>query len=564
MNLCHTCCKLVHGSTKDALSEKSSEVSPCFVCLGLWQGPNAKEQFVQQLSQAIQIAAKPYGGVELNRFVSNSSYINMNEHPRIVLPGDLVYRYKLALQTTADRTIHTATRIGVFADQVKKFGADCLMECIEGLAQKPLKEMQAEYPDDVTREEQGYLGIHIVVTLDPSLPRPVDLLPSTEHPMNGKRSRRQRQQLDISQGGDPRVHLEERVEKSCATRIWTVNQALAASSQSSRHDSGIQETLPLNILPPGLHVAIWRRPFCLSANYTKSRRDVSQTPFFVSGREARGSGSADGPVAKKRRLGVTSVEEQILPAIEQHVGGISTHNEQNTPMENGKRFGMIKFHASGREDMDVRMMLPRQVPDGKTITGRPFVCEVTDALRLPSLDDLSQIVATINQMTDDSTIITGQSSNKDVSRSYGRNPLGVDISPDLCFVQASAYSNLQAETEEKIKYYACYCWSQNSFTSIEFLRERLQRHTFPLEIKQKTPIRVLHRRVNMTRTRRVLSCHADRIDDHNFILHISTDAGTYVKEWCHGDLGRTTPSLSNLLGCKADILQLDCEGIGLS
>jgi hypothetical protein len=34
-----------------------------------------------------------------------------------------------------------------------------------------------------------------------------------------------------------------------------------------------------------------------------------------------------------------------------------------------------------------------------------------------------------------------------------------------------------------------------------------------------------------------------------------------VKEFVHGDLGRTIPSIGSLLGCKADILQLDCEGI---
>lgn len=33
--------------------------------------------------------------------------------------------------------------------------------------------------------------------------------------------------------------------------------------------------------------------------------------------------------------------------------------------------------------------------------------------------------------------------------------------------------------------------------------------------------------------------------------------GTYIKEFVHGDLGRTVPSVGSLLGCRADILQLD-------
>jgi tRNA pseudouridine synthase 10 len=85
--------------------------------------------------------------------------------------------------------------------------------------------------------------------------------------------------------------------------------------------------------------------------------------------------------------------------------------------------------------------------------------------------------------------------------------------------------------------------------------------SFPLELKQHTPIRVLHRRSKMIRVRHVLTLAAKRIDNHYFRLNLSTDAGTYVKEFVHGDLGRTVPSVSSLLGCKTDIMELDCEGI---
>ena len=38
---------------------------------------------------------------------------------------------------------------------------------------------------------------------------------------------------------------------------------------------------------------------------------------------------------------------------------------------------------------------------------------------------------------------------------------------------------------------------------------------------------------------------------------VRTEAGTYVKELVHGDLGRTVPNLSSILGCEVDILALD-------
>ena len=137
--------------------------------------------------------------------------------------------------------------------------------------------------------------------------------------------------------------------------------------------------------------------------------------------------------------------------------------------------------------------------------------------------------------------------------------------------------------------------------------------TFPIEIQQRTPLRVLHRRTNMVRQRYVYSCRIqlllssdegnnrngtstdvkDHTNDtnsmscsstqrnvvvpkqyqvHHFIVHLSTSAGTYVKEFIHGDMGRTVPNLSTLLlgtknicdrsaGCRTDILELDCTGI---
>lgn len=44
-----------------------------------------------------------------------------------------------------------------------------------------------------------------------------------------------------------------------------------------------------------------------------------------------------------------------------------------------------------------------------------------------------------------------------------------------------------------------------------------------------------------------------------FQLHLTTQAGTYIKEFVHGDLGRTVPNLGEILGCEVDILALDVE-----
>ena len=44
-------------------------------------------------------------------------------------------------------------------------------------------------------------------------------------------------------------------------------------------------------------------------------------------------------------------------------------------------------------------------------------------------------------------------------------------------------------------------------------------------------------------------------------LHVIASAGTYIKEFVHGDLGRTKPSIGEILGSEADILQLDVANV---
>ena len=84
-------------------------------------------------------------------------------------------------------------------------------------------------------------------------------------------------------------------------------------------------------------------------------------------------------------------------------------------------------------------------------------------------------------------------------------------------------------------------------------------NTTRVDILQKTPVRVLHRRTVMTRPRTVTDIKAELIDEHHFNISMTTQAGTYVKEFVHGDLGRTEPSLCTILNKECDILELDVE-----
>ncbi|KAK2197584.1 bifunctional Pseudouridine synthase [Babesia duncani] len=87
--------------------------------------------------------------------------------------------------------------------------------------------------------------------------------------------------------------------------------------------------------------------------------------------------------------------------------------------------------------------------------------------------------------------------------------------------------------------------------------------TFPIEILQKNPIRSSHRRSQQTRRRTIYSLKIQPIHPRLFILNLTTQAGTYIKEFVTGDLGRTRPSLGDILHCKQlHVLQLDVTGFG--
>ena len=61
----------------------------------------------------------------------------------------------------------------------------------------------------------------------------------------------------------------------------------------------------------------------------------------------------------------------------------------------------------------------------------------------------------------------------------------------------------------------------------------------------------------MTRQRSITELCATSIDAYHFRLRLTTQAGAYVKEFVHGDFGRTKPNLTIILDRFVDILELD-------
>ncbi|CAG0918144.1 unnamed protein product [Notodromas monacha] len=188
----------------------------------------------------------------------------------------------------------------------------------------------------------------------------------------------------------------------------------------------------------------------------------------------------------------------------------------------------VRFSSSGREDVDVRCLG----------SGRPFLCQIINPKKLGK--DKMTALAVKNAVN---------SSSNDIQIR------------DVQFVSKAEAGNLKEGEEEKIKCYEAFCVSQEEILPEKL--DKLQEHS-GLTITQKTPIRVLHRRSLADRERVVHKLQASPCpgrDARFFILKLDTQAGTYVKEFVHGDLGRTSPNLSQILGVATDIVALDVVAV---
>jgi tRNA pseudouridine synthase 10 len=76
-------------------------------------------------------------------------------------------------------------------------------------------------------------------------------------------------------------------------------------------------------------------------------------------------------------------------------------------------------------------------------------------------------------------------------------------------------------------------------------------------IKQQTPLRVLHRRADLTREKYIYQVKVKKVSRKRAEMEIRCQGGLYVKELVSGDEGRTTPNVSELLGNKAKPFKLD-------
>lgn len=176
----------------------------------------------------------------------------------------------------------------------------------------------------------------------------------------------------------------------------------------------------------------------------------------------------------------------------------------------------LVFHGSGREDIDARMLG----------TGRPFVMEIISPLRRKA--DLRRVEGKINK----------------------ENPGKIEVS-GLQYVEKRYVEQIKNAKFDKV-------YRIRFSLASQIPKDRVEAALVGLKgiIKQKTPARVLHRRGDLIRERRVKDARLLSFEK-DAEAEIWAESGLYIKELLTGDSGRTKPSLAELLGCEVTVSELD-------
>ena len=235
--------------------------------------------------------------------------------------------------------------------------------------------------------------------------------------------------------------------------------------------------------------------------YRKFKRGIPQTKWLC--RECRGKGCERCDFTGK--MYAESVEELIGGSILEEFGGVDT-----------------VLHGSGREDIDARMLG----------SGRPFVMEIKEP-RLRELD-LKWLENKVNDENKDKVEVL-----------------------ELQYVKREAVAKIKNAKVDKT-YRAV--MSLKTGVLEEDLRSALD-NLIGAVIEQRTPLRVVHRRADLVRKRKVYD--ARLISFEVPIVEFKCDGGLYIKELISGDNGRTIPSLSELLGTEAEVKELDVVDVAI-
>jgi len=306
-------------------------------------------------------------------------------------------------------------------------------------------------------------------------------------------------ELPADQALEVRRNLNIRVAMAAA-------QQLPPDSQGPRDPTHENGDVVFLLSYPGRWVEVNPTPLFVYGRYLKFSRDLPQARWLCV--RCRGKGMKYG-----RTCHVCGGLGKMHPcSVEEVIAG---------PMLDVFRGEDTKFHATGRQDIDVRML------GG----GRPFAIELVRPRRRTA--DLQVLEGAIN------------SSQKSVAVRK------------LRIVDRELVRRVDTFRADKSYRAVVLCRRALSPAEIDGLPQMLA----GTMIQQQTPQRVAHRRADKIRPRLIKAASARIIESgsaHTRLeLDLLTQSGTYIKEFITGDEGRTRPSLSGMMGAECICEQLD-------
>ena len=239
-------------------------------------------------------------------------------------------------------------------------------------------------------------------------------------------------------------------------------------------------------------------PLFIVGRYRKLLRGIPQSKWFCSNCWGKGCEKCNWT----GKMYPESVQEIIEKPFLDETGGVKA-----------------SFHASGREDIDARMLG----------NGRPFVIEIArPRKRYVHFKKMEKLVNAHGKGKVEVSNL--RLANKDVVRKLKRG-------------------------ESTQKEYRVLMEFENKITAkdLHLLEENLTNAM----IMQKTPIRVLHRRADLTREKYIYEVNVKKLSPNKAEMKIRCQGGLYVKELVTGDEGRTVPNISKILRNKAKPVKLD-------
>ncbi|MEM5802179.1 MAG: tRNA pseudouridine(54/55) synthase Pus10 [Candidatus Aenigmatarchaeota archaeon] len=235
------------------------------------------------------------------------------------------------------------------------------------------------------------------------------------------------------------------------------------------------------------------RSLYVYGEYKKLVRGIPQSKWICGNCKGKGCVECEG----RGKLYTTSVQEEI-----------------EKPLIKKTKAKKSAFHGSGREDIDVR-----------NLGWRPFVIELIKPIKRKI--NLEKIQREINK------------SKKVKVRK-------------LKLVDKYVIRKIKNERWDKT-----YLIVATFEKDIDRKKLKLLKNLMLEPISQKTPLRVLHRRPDKIRKRKVKSLSYKILSKKRLQLKIRAESGLYVKELITGDEGRTKPSVAEILDNKVKNLTMD-------